>query len=126
MMYLRCSVLPVSFSRRQHVPLTAICVAVQSIQEGLQTNAVFSSSQTAAFWAYHIARSGFFMVQGLTGAEHRFSWRRRYEWLHWEACSGQCYINGVIVFLEKEIEWPSIGRADSVASMALYLPWRRR
>jgi hypothetical protein len=41
---------------------------VQSIQDGIEKSGMLSSSSRAAYWSYHVSRSAFFVVQGLSGA----------------------------------------------------------
>ena len=41
---------------------------VKTLSDAASTAGVFSSSQAAAYWSYHITRSGFFAIQGIAGA----------------------------------------------------------
>ena len=38
--------------------------------DAASTAGVFSSSKAAAYWSYHITRSGFFAIQGIAGMRH--------------------------------------------------------
>ena len=41
---------------------------VKTLSDAASTAGVFSSSKAAAYWSYHITRSGFFAIQGIAGA----------------------------------------------------------
>lgn len=40
---------------------------VRTLSDAASTAGVFSSSKAAAYWSYHITRSGFFAIQGIAG-----------------------------------------------------------
>ena len=40
---------------------------VKTLSDAASTAGVFSSSKAAAYWSYHITRSGFFAIQGIAG-----------------------------------------------------------
>ena len=41
---------------------------MKTLSDAASTAGVFSSSKAAAYWSYHITRSGFFAIQGIAGA----------------------------------------------------------
>ena len=43
---------------------------VKTLSDAASTAGVFSSSKAAAYWSYHITRSGFFAIQGIAGMRH--------------------------------------------------------
>ena len=43
-------------------------ICLQSIQDGIESSGMLSDTSRAAYWSYHLSRSAFFMVQGLSGA----------------------------------------------------------
>ncbi len=42
---------------------------LQTLTEAANSMGVFSSSQAAAYWGYHITRSSFFAIQGIAGMQ---------------------------------------------------------
>jgi len=40
------------------------------VSEAVSSAGVFATPKAAAYWGYHLSRSGFFLLQGLAGAPH--------------------------------------------------------
>ena len=56
--------LPPAIEDSGNAPIPAI---VKTLSDAANTAGVFSSSKAAAYWSYHITRSGFFAIQGIAG-----------------------------------------------------------
>ena len=39
----------------------------RTLSDAANSAGIFSSSKAAAYWSYHITRSGFFAIQGIAG-----------------------------------------------------------
>jgi len=44
--------------------------AARTVSEAVNSAGVFATPKAAAYWGYHLSRSGFFLLQGLAGAPH--------------------------------------------------------
>ena len=68
--------------------ITSCLACLQSLQRSFRssgTTSLFESRESAAYWAYHLGRMGFFTVQGVTGAlvvSHTCS-----NWVHQKSCA---------------------------------------
>ncbi len=65
-----------SHCNSQHIPSCNACRAsefVQGLISGANKAGVFASPTATAYWAYHLTRTGFLAVQGLSGlhSQHR-------------------------------------------------------
>lgn len=49
------------------VPLCRLQAIGRTLSDAANSAGIFSSSQAAAYWSYHITRSGFFAIQGIAG-----------------------------------------------------------
>jgi len=44
--------------------------AARTVSEAVSSAGVFATPKAAAYWGYHLSRSGFFLLQGLAGASY--------------------------------------------------------
>ncbi len=54
----------------------------RTLTDAANSAGIFSSSKAAAYWSYHITRSGFFAIQGIAGVAYRLTplWHSMLNW----------------------------------------------